>query len=153
MHELPLSDISRFFLHPDMTLDQILTKHCFNCRNYCLLGNTNSKLIRCKDSICVQQVKGFQDILCLRYSATLPISSVMFTCDDLANNPQPTSTFTATATRIAGWRQVQLKERMPQPVRKFRLQRRLVGVCRQLPRMLEIAGVLQEVRAAQARRV
>jgi hypothetical protein len=85
-----------------MTLDQKLTKYCFNCRNYCLLGNTNSKLIRYKDSICAQQVKGFQDILCLWYSATLPISSVMFTCDDPANNPQPTSTFTATATRIAG---------------------------------------------------
>jgi hypothetical protein len=85
-----------------MTLDQKLTKYCINCRNYCLLGNTNSRLIRYKNSICAQQVKGFQNILCLRYSATLPISSVMFTCDDLANNPQPTSTFSATATRIAG---------------------------------------------------
>jgi hypothetical protein len=102
VQELPLSDISSFFLHCRHDFGSKTNEALLQLPKLFLLGNTNSNLIGYEDSICAQQVKGFLQDICLRYSATLLITSVMFTCDDPANNPQPTSTFTATATRIAG---------------------------------------------------
>ena len=58
--------------------------------------------VRYKDTICAQQTKGSVQDKCLSYFPTFTIASVMFTCEDPASNPQPTSTSTATVSRIAG---------------------------------------------------
>jgi hypothetical protein len=64
--------------------------------------NADLKLLRYQDSICAQQTTGGLEDKCFYYFPTFSIPSIQFTCDQPSNNPQPTSTFTATATRIAG---------------------------------------------------
>jgi uncharacterized membrane protein YfcA len=66
------------------------------------MRNADPKLLRYSDSICAQQAKAWLEDKCFWYFSMLSIPSIQFTCDQASDNPQPTSTFTATATRIAG---------------------------------------------------
>jgi uncharacterized membrane protein YgcG len=70
--------------------------------NYSRLRNADFELVRYKDTGCAQETNGFLQDKCSWYFVTFAIPSLMFTCDEPATDPQPTSTFTADATQIAG---------------------------------------------------
>lgn len=56
-----------------------------------------------QDNICGQKTNGHEyPPSCFYYFSILPIPGVMFTCDDPATNPQPTSTTSVAATAVAG---------------------------------------------------
>ena len=68
--------------------------------NFFLIHSANS--LGSQDDICGISRTGFEEWNCHYLSVIYGIPSVMFTCDNTATNPQPTSTTSVTASLVAG---------------------------------------------------